>query len=75
MYKAMIDDQTYLSILQQSHAQQLFELIDRSRDSLRKWLEFPDKTNTVDDTRAFIHRSLSRFSKDNGYWSCIWHSY
>jgi ribosomal-protein-serine acetyltransferase len=72
MYKAIIDDHTYLSILQQSHSQELFELIDGSRDSLRNWLEFPDKTNTVDDTKAFIHRSLSRFANDNGYWSGIW---
>lgn len=73
MYIAIIDDQTYLSILQQTHSQELFDLIDGSRDSLKSWLEFPDKTITVDDTKAFIHRSLSRFTNNNGYWAGIWH--
>lgn len=40
MYIAIIDDQTYLSILQQTHSQELFDLIDGSRDSLKVGLSF-----------------------------------
>ncbi|WP_127529431.1 GNAT family N-acetyltransferase [Paenibacillus kobensis] len=73
MYRAEIDDQTYLSLLEERHSQALFDLIDSSRESIRKWLEFPDKTNTVDDTKAFIKRSLNRFANNDGYWAAIWH--
>ncbi|UVI27278.1 GNAT family N-acetyltransferase [Paenibacillus spongiae] len=73
MFKAILDEDTYISIFEERHSQELFELIISSRDSIRKWLEFPDKTNSVDDTRAFISRSLNRFANNNGYWAGIWY--
>ena len=73
MYKAIIDEDTYISILEERHSQELFELINCSRESIRQWLEFPDKTNSVNDTKAFINRSLNRFANNNGYWAGIWH--
>ena len=73
MYKAIIDEDTYMSILEERHSQELFDLINSSRESIRQWLEFPDKTNCVDDTKAFISRSLNRFANNNGYWAGIWH--
>lgn len=73
MFRAEMDEHTYLAILEVRHAQELFDLINESRDSIRKWLDFPDKTIAVDDTKAFIRRSLSRFANNNGYWAGIWH--
>ena len=73
MYKAIIQEDTYISILEERHSQELFELIDSSRESIRQWLEFPDKTNSINDTKAFINSSLNRFANNNGYWAGIWH--
>ncbi|MCU6708912.1 hypothetical protein M6D81_09290 [Paenibacillus sp. J5C_2022] len=73
MYKAILNEDTYISIFEERHSQELFKLIVSSRNSIRKWLEFPDKTNSVDDTKAFISRSLIRFANNNGYWAGIWY--
>jgi ribosomal-protein-serine acetyltransferase len=55
------------------HSQELYELINNSRESIRQWLKFPDKTNNVGDTEAFIKRSLIRYANNNGYWAGIWY--
>ena len=73
MYKAILNEDTYISILEERHSQELYELIISSRDSIRKWLDFPDKTNSVEDTRSFISRSLHRLANNNGYWAGIWY--
>lgn len=73
MYKAEIDKDLYLAILEPRHAQELFQLIDSSRDHISKWLTFPNKTNSVEDSLAFIEKSLRRLSDNNGYWAGIWY--
>ncbi|WP_100407832.1 GNAT family N-acetyltransferase [Bacillus solitudinis] len=73
MFKAVIDTNTYISILEPRHADELFSLIDGSRDSIGKWLAFPEFTNEVQDTKTFIEKSLNRFANNNGFWAGIWH--
>ncbi|MCJ7842529.1 GNAT family N-acetyltransferase [Lederbergia sp. NSJ-179] len=73
MYKAEIDSNTYIAILEPRHAEELFALIDGSRESIGKWLAFPAFTNEVQDTRNFIERSLQRLASNNGYWAGIWY--
>lgn len=73
MYKAVIDVNTYIAILEPRHAEELFALIDGSRDSIGKWLTFPTVTNEIQDTRDFIKRSLNRLAANNGYWAGIWY--
>lgn len=73
MYKAAIDRETYLSILEPRHAEELYQLIDGSRENIGKWLSFPQKTNKVTDSKLFIEKSLKRLSENNGYWAGIWH--
>jgi len=73
MYKAAIDEESYLAILEARHANELYQLIDGSRETISKWLAFPKQTNKVEDTLTFIERSLRRLSENNGYWAGIWH--
>ncbi|WP_078596594.1 GNAT family N-acetyltransferase [Evansella clarkii] len=73
MFKADIDKETHLAILEPRHAAELFNLIEGSRDSIGKWLSFPNYTNEVKDTEKFIEKSLNRFALNNGYWAGIWH--
>ncbi|WP_249872641.1 GNAT family N-acetyltransferase [Oceanobacillus saliphilus] len=74
MYKVNIDSKNHLSILEPRHAKELYQVIDRSRENLGKWLSFPEKTNKVEDSVAFIEKSLIRLSENNGYWAGIWHN-
>ncbi|MCM3782001.1 GNAT family N-acetyltransferase [Neobacillus mesonae] len=73
MYKAYIDENTHMSILEERHSEDLFNLVNNSRDSITQWLEFPNKTKCVEDTKVFIRKSLNRFANNNGYWAGIWY--
>lgn len=74
MYKAIIDKENYISILEPRHAEELYHLIDGSRENIGEWLSFPMKTNKVEDSKLFIEKSLKRLSENNGYWAGIWHN-
>ncbi|MCZ0704599.1 ribosomal-protein-serine acetyltransferase [Natronobacillus azotifigens] len=73
MYKAIIDKDTYISILEPKHAEELYHLVDGSRVNIGEWLSFPMKKNKVEDAKLFIEKSLKRLSQNNGYWAGIWH--
>lgn len=73
MYKAAIDEENYLAVLEPRHAAELYQLIDGSRENISRWLAFPRMTNRVEDTQKFIEKSLRRLSENNGYWAGIWH--
>ncbi|HSO57586.1 MAG TPA: GNAT family protein [Paenisporosarcina sp.] len=73
MFKAMIDSNTYVSILETRHAEELFHLIDENRESIGKWLAFPAYTTEVHHTETFIKKSLNRFASSNGFWAGIWY--
>ena len=74
MYKAVIDSENYLAILEPRHAKELYQVIDKSRESIGRWLTFPKRTNKVEDSAIFIEKSLKRLSENNGYWAGIWHN-
>lgn len=73
MFKADIDSNTYIAILEPRHAEQLFQCINENRESIGNWLEFPQHTHEVQDTLNFINKSLHSFASNNGYWTGIWH--
>lgn len=60
MFKYEVDDSTYLSLLEIKDAEKLYDLIDRNRDHIGKWLKFPSMTLTADDSRTFIERTSSQ---------------
>lgn len=59
-----LDESTDLAILEQQHAEELYTLIDRNRAHLRRWLPWVDKTNSVDDTLAFIAQATRDLATD-----------
>ncbi|MFF2091807.1 GNAT family N-acetyltransferase [Paenibacillus sp. NPDC058174] len=73
MYKAVMDEENYLTVLEPRHANELYQLIDGSRESIGRWLAFPNQTKKVEDSLTFIEKSLKRLSDNNGYWAGIWH--
>ncbi|WP_409291873.1 GNAT family N-acetyltransferase [Peribacillus sp. SCS-37] len=73
MFKANINSDTYIALLDDAHAEELFSLIVRNRQALGEWLSFPGYTKDVSDTEVFIRRSLAGFHGDGGFWAGIWH--
>ena len=67
MFKAIIDSNTYVSILENRHAEELFNLIDTNRENIGKWLSFPAFTTEVQYPEMFIKKQLNRFASSNGY--------
>lgn len=68
-----IDDDTELRILEERHAQELFNLIDQNRSYLREWLPWLDYEQSVEDTKVFIRSSLQQFVNNEGFQAGIWY--
>ncbi|WP_456274562.1 GNAT family N-acetyltransferase [Bacillus sp. AK031] len=73
MFKVKLDENTYLSLLERQHAPELFQVVEENREMLKRWLSFPNKTNSVEDSEQFIDRSMKRHESNNGFWAGIWH--
>ncbi|MDW0116553.1 GNAT family protein [Sporosarcina thermotolerans] len=73
MFTYQINDEIELRLLEVRHAEQLFNLTDKSRDSLREWLPWIDFTKTVEDSRGFILGTMQQFSRNDGFQAGIWH--
>lgn len=61
-----------LGLLEERHAPELHELIDRNRTHLRQWMPWLDWNTSRADSRAFIRGSLERFAIGNGFDAGIW---
>lgn len=61
-----------LRLLQLYHAEELFTAVDRNREHLRRWLNWVDNTQAVEDIRQFIHRSLERCANTGDFDAGIW---
>lgn len=73
MFKYEVDDASFLSLLEIKDAERLFNLINKNRDHISEWLQFPSITISVDDSKTFIERTRLKFAKEEGYWLGIWH--
>jgi ribosomal-protein-serine acetyltransferase len=49
-----IDEELRLEKLDQTHARDIFDLINQNREYLRKWLTFVDSTQCLEDTESYI---------------------
>jgi ribosomal-protein-serine acetyltransferase len=72
MFRYIIDDDIELRLLEERHAEELFALTDQNREYLREWLPWVDDVTAVEDTKAFIRRSLDLFASNNGFQAGIW---
>lgn len=64
MERLIVDEEIELRIRKTEDAERTFELIDRSRSYLKKWLPWVDSVQTVQDCVDFI--TLNRTKFDNG---------
>jgi ribosomal-protein-serine acetyltransferase len=72
MFRHRIDDHLELRIFEDLHADDLYTLVINNRDHARQWLPWVDDTKSVDDTKAFIRRSLERFAHQDGFQCGVW---
>lgn len=73
MFGMKVNEQITLKILEAHDTEALFNLVNRSRNSLREWLPWVDATEQPSDTRAFIKRGLLQFADGNGFQCGIWY--
>ncbi|GGM33757.1 ribosomal-protein-serine acetyltransferase [Paraliobacillus quinghaiensis] len=62
MFNEKINDELSLRLLETRDAAVVFNLVDQSRDYLRRWLGWVDDTKTVQDTEKFIQITMEGFS-------------
>lgn len=73
MFGMKVNEQIRLKILEAHDTEALFNLINRSRNSLREWLPWVDAIEQPSDTRAFIKRGLLQFADGHGFQCGIWY--
>ncbi|HLS65888.1 MAG TPA: GNAT family protein [Pseudogracilibacillus sp.] len=73
LFTYKVNDEIVLALLQERHAEQLFALIDASRESLERWLPWVKSTHQVDDSATFIKQSLQQFANNDGFQAGIWY--
>jgi ribosomal-protein-serine acetyltransferase len=59
-------------VFEEQHADELFQLIEANRASLREWLPWLDWSNSTADTAEHIRISFERFKESNGFSGGIW---
>jgi len=62
-----VTDEIELRLVEEQHAQEIFNLTDTNRQHLRKWLPWVDQTCSVADTSAFIASCSRQFSENGGF--------
>ena len=66
-----ISQRLQLRLLQPADAEELFTLVDTNRAYLQQWLSWLNTTQTLDDTRHFIHQTQARVRDRQGFAAAI----
>lgn len=66
MFVHQVDEEVSLRLVDLGDAEELFKLTDASRDHLRTWLPWLDKTKTKDDTVEYIKFSKKLYAENKG---------
>jgi ribosomal-protein-serine acetyltransferase len=68
-----VDDEIELRLLDESHAESLFALVDRHREYLRRWLPWLDSNMCVEDTMHFILSDRANYESGRCFNTGIWY--
>ena len=66
-FNLSINENLNLQFINESHAQDLFNLTDRNREYLREWLPWVDFTKSVNDTTEYIKICKDQYNLNNGF--------
>lgn len=73
MFHYPVDPDLELRILEERHAEDLFNVIEANRFHLRQWLMWTDDNQSVNDVREFIKDGLRQFANNNGFQAGVWY--
>lgn len=73
MFVHKLTDDVELRPLDMRHCEEMFELIDRNRAYLRRYLEWVDGQKSVDDARAHRKKMLHKSAEDGTIVVGIWY--
>ena len=64
MFTHKVDEEISLKLVTHRDAEEIFDLIERNREHLRKWLGWLDVSTEIETTYQFIDANLRRFVVD-----------
>ncbi len=70
MFTHRLDERSHLRLLEESDAQELYEVISANRDHLAEWMPWA-RNQTLDGTLEFIRRSRKQFAENDGFQAAI----
>ncbi|PKM53997.1 MAG: RimJ/RimL family protein N-acetyltransferase [Firmicutes bacterium HGW-Firmicutes-5] len=73
MFKHIVDNDIEIRIREVRHSNEIFSLIDKERDHLRKWMAWVDDTKEVADVERSTKAMLQQYIDDVGFSASIWY--
>lgn len=67
MFAHQVTDDILLKLVGHKDAQELFELVDSSREHLREWLPWVDSMTNVEQYEPIISAWLQQFAEEDGF--------
>ncbi|PLT30764.1 GNAT family N-acetyltransferase [Peribacillus deserti] len=67
MFSFKVNEEISIELLQQQHKEELFLLIDKNREHLRKWLSWVDKRKSAADLEPIFPIWLKNYADNNGF--------
>ena len=74
MFRLIVDDEIEIRMLEESDTNEVFELVNRNREHLRRWLIWVDRSDSPEVTRQFIKDSRRRYENKEAMSAGIWHN-
>lgn len=71
MFTLSVTESISLKLLEQEDAQELYALVNESRNHLREWLPWVDGVKSSDDYNPIITMWLQQFASHNGFQTAI----
>ncbi|MRG87597.1 GNAT family N-acetyltransferase [Salinibacillus xinjiangensis] len=73
MFYFKLNEDSELRLLEPRHAENLFNLTDKSRNYLREWLPWVDVIKEKSNSKGFIEGTMKQFSNNNCFQAGIWY--
>lgn len=74
MFTWVIEPGLELRLLELRHAEELFQLTEKNRSSLRQWLPWVDGTQEERDMVNFIEIAKKQYAANSGFHAGIWYA-
>jgi ribosomal-protein-serine acetyltransferase len=72
MFTRRLNDRVELRLYEERFAEEVFRATDENREHLSPWMGWAKDVKSVDDTLAFIRKSLEQFARNDGFQASIW---